>query len=34
MIQALRDILASGDGHTVPADAVRALLQSLEAEQQ
>ena len=33
MIQALRDILASGDGNTVPADAVRALLQSLEADQ-
>lgn len=32
MIQALRDILASGDGDTVPADAVRALLQSLEGD--
>lgn len=33
MIRALRDILASGDGDTVPADAVRALLQSLESDE-
>jgi hypothetical protein len=29
MVQALRDILAAGDGQTVPADAVRALLDEL-----
>lgn len=33
MIQALKDILAAGDGERVPADAVRALLESLEGEE-
>lgn len=32
MIQALKDILAAGDGERVPADAVRALLRSLEED--
>jgi hypothetical protein len=32
MIQALRDVLASGDGDTVPAAAVRALMRELEGE--
>jgi hypothetical protein len=30
MVQALRDVLAAGDGSTVPADAVRALIAQLE----
>lgn len=32
MVQALRDVLAAGDGDTVPADAVRALIEQLEGE--
>lgn len=32
MIQALRDLLAAGDGDTVPAEAVRALLRELQDE--
>ncbi len=32
MVQALRDVLAAGDGQTVPADAVRALIVQLEGE--
>lgn len=32
MVQALRDILASGDGDAVPSDAVRALIRQLEGE--
>ncbi|WP_370326206.1 hypothetical protein [Euzebya sp.] len=33
MVQALRDVLAAGDGHQVPADAVRALIEQLEGEE-
>ncbi len=33
MVQALRDLLSAGDGRTVPADAVRALLDSLGADE-
>ena len=33
MVQALRDLLNAGDGQSVPADAVRALLQSLERDE-
>lgn len=32
MIQALRDVLASGDGDTVPAKAVQALIRQLEGD--
>ncbi|CAN5218274.1 hypothetical protein BH23ACT9_BH23ACT9_11110 [soil metagenome] len=32
MIQALRDVLASGDGDQVPAEAVRALIRQLEGD--
>lgn len=32
MIQALRDVLASGDGETVPVQAVQALIRQLEGD--
>ncbi|CAN5763809.1 hypothetical protein BH24ACT15_BH24ACT15_08670 [soil metagenome] len=32
MVQALRDLLAAGDGNSVPAAAVRALIQQLQGD--